>query len=135
MNWMPASVSRAVIYEILERFTSETQEVLLFYCMYLITDRITDKLMFTQEPVSPLLAHSLLYFFPSLLDLDKFVAAASSPGPGQGWRRRRMLCWWCGQDGNYVTQRFINYFSLLGPAHSAAAQQPFSDDSSFSLPP
>ena len=47
-----------------------------------MTDRITDKLMFTQEPVSPLLAHSLLYFFPSLQDLDKFVAAASSPGPG-----------------------------------------------------
>ena len=84
MNWMPASVSRVVIYEILERFTSETQEVLLFYCMYLITDRITDKLMFTQEPVSPLLAHSLLYFFPSLQDLDKLVAAASSPGPGPG---------------------------------------------------
>ena len=40
--------------------------------------------MFTQEPVSPLLAHSLLYFFPSLQDLDKFVAAASSPGPGPG---------------------------------------------------
>ena len=57
------------------------------------TDRIMDKLMFTQEPVSPLLAHSLLYFFPSLQDLDKFVAAASSPGPGVEEEEDALLLW------------------------------------------
>ena len=85
---MSALVSRGFI---LERITLETQEVLLLF--KLITDRIMDKLMFTQEPVSPLLAHSLLYFFPSLQDLDKFVAAASLPGPGVEEEEDALLLW------------------------------------------
>ena len=80
MNWMDVCPGVAWLHIGAHHFgNSGGLTTLLFK---LITDRIMDKLMFTQEPVSPLLAHSLLYFFPSLQDLDKFVAAASSPGPG-----------------------------------------------------